>query len=105
MKRYIVKIVSEALLDIQDITDWYNLQKRGLGKRFQKIVIRHIDSLSKRPHAYAVRYNNIRCALIKGFPYMIHYNIDEDEFVVKVLAVISTDRNPKIWEEKTNDNC
>jgi len=102
MKRFSVKISPEALMDIQDITDWYNLQKRNLGKRFQKATIKHIDSLSKSPYAYAIRYNEIRCALIKGFPYMIHYHIEEDSFIVEVLAVISTDRNPMIWKEKTN---
>ena len=63
-------------------------KKRGLGKRFHMMVIRYIDSLGKRPHTYSVWYNNIWCALIKGFPYMIRYNIDEDELVVKVLAVV-----------------
>jgi len=36
MKRYKVKIVPEALADIQEITDWYNEQQSRLGKRFQK---------------------------------------------------------------------
>jgi len=39
--------------------------------------------------------------LIKKFPYMVHFYIDPQTSTVEVLAVISTDRNPKIWEEKT----
>jgi hypothetical protein len=39
--------------------------------------------------------------LIKKFPYMVHFYINEETNVVEVLAVISTLRNPKIWEEKT----
>ena len=34
MKKYKVKIEQEALKDIQEITNWYNDQQKGLGKRF-----------------------------------------------------------------------
>lgn len=34
MNKYKVKIEPEALADIQGITDWYNKQQAGLGKRF-----------------------------------------------------------------------
>ena len=32
---------------------------------------------------------------------MVHFYINIENGTVEVLAVISTDRNPKIWEEKT----
>jgi hypothetical protein len=44
----------------------------------------------------------IRCMLVNKFPYMVHFYINEKTSVVEVLAVISTDRNPKIWGEKTS---
>jgi len=90
------------MLDIQDITDWYNLQKSGLGKRFQNSVIKNINSLKKNPYIFAIRYNEIRCVPVKGFPYLIHYHLNEGDSKVEVMAVISTDRDTKIWEEKTN---
>lgn len=102
MKRYKVKIEPEALADIQEITDWYNKALAGLGKRFQKMAIKQIDSLSKDPHVYAIRYKEIRCMIIKKFPYMAHFYINDENNAVEVLAVISTDRNPKIWQEKTS---
>ncbi|MFA6401703.1 MAG: type II toxin-antitoxin system RelE/ParE family toxin [Salinivirgaceae bacterium] len=102
MKKYKVKIEPEALADIQEITDWYNEAQAGLGKRFQKTTIKLINTLSKDPQVYAIRYKEIRCALIKKFPYMTHYYINDENYTVEVLAVISTDRNPKIWQEKTS---
>jgi len=36
---YIVKIVLEALSDIQEITDWYEMRQHGLGQRFQEQTI------------------------------------------------------------------
>jgi hypothetical protein len=32
---------------------------------------------------------------------MVHFYINQELNMVEVLAVISTDRNPKIWDEKT----
>ncbi len=101
MKKYTVKIEPEALADIQEITDWYNKAQAGLGKRFQKAAIKHINSLKTDPQVYAIRYKEIRCVLIKKFPYMAHFYVNDGNNTVEVLAVISTHRNPKIWQEKT----
>jgi plasmid stabilization system protein ParE len=104
MKKYKVRIEPEALADIQEITDWYNDAKAGLGKRFQNKAIKQINSLNKNPQIYAFRYNEIRCILVKKFPYMVHFYINDENNTVEVLSVISTDRNPKIWKEKTSKN-
>lgn len=55
MKKYKVEIDPDALTDIQDITDWYNEAGKGLGTRFQHIIIEQINSLYKAPHIYAKR--------------------------------------------------
>ncbi len=102
MKKYTVKVFPDALLDIQEITDWYNEKLPGLGKRFQNIAIKQINSLKKDPQIYAIRYNEIRCILIKDFPYMAHFFINNEKNRVEVLAVISTDRDPNIWKENTD---
>jgi len=39
---------------------------------------------------------------VKKFPYMMHFYINEENNTVEILAVISTDRNPKIWKEKSS---
>lgn len=100
MKIYKVKIEPEALADIQEITDWYNEAQAGLGKRFQKTAITHINSLNKDPQIYAIRYKEIRCVIIKIFPYMAHFYINDKNNTVEVLAVISTDRSPKTGRKK-----
>jgi len=101
MKKYIVKIETEALTDIQNITDWYNEAQTGLGKRFQKTVVTQINSLKNNPQIYAIRYKETRCMNVEKFPYMVHFYINEKKQTTEVLAVISTYQNPKIWEEKT----
>lgn len=39
--------------------------------------------------------------LVNKFPYMVHFYINDAKNTVEVLAVISTVRNPEVWEEKT----
>lgn len=99
MKAFEVKIEPEALKDIQEISDWYNKKQLGLGRRFQNAAIRQIDSLSVNPQVYAIRYNDIRCMIIRKFPYLVHFYINEQTNAVEVLAVISTDRNPEVWKD------
>ena len=97
--RYKIKIESGALSDIREITAWYNNQQAGLGKRFRDTIIKQINSLNVNPQLYAIRYKKIRCMLIKKFPYMVHFYINDEINTVEVLAVISTHRNPKVWSE------
>lgn len=100
MPKYKIKIEPAALQDIQEVTDWYNKQFQGLGSRFQKQVIVQIDSLKSNPTVYAIRYAEVRCMIIKKFPFMVHFTTDENQKLVEVFAIYHTSRNPKIWEER-----
>jgi hypothetical protein len=40
---------------------------------------------------------------VKKFPYLAHFYINNENHTVEVPAVISTDRDPKIWKEKTGN--
>ena len=104
MRKFRIKIDPKALADIQNITDWYNQKQEMLGKRFQVTTIKQINNIARDPHSFAIRYKEIRCMLVKKFPYMVHFYINEKMGFVEVLAVISTHRNPEIWEEKTVRN-
>jgi len=104
MKRFFIKIDTEALSDIQEIAEWYEAQKEGLGYKFRTTVIEQIDHLTSNPQIFAIRYKEIRCMLVKKFPYMVHFYINSQTFTVEILAVISTDRNPRIWQERTAKN-
>jgi plasmid stabilization system protein ParE len=98
--KYKLKIEQEALQDIQEITDWYNSQVQGLGSRFQKQAKSQVNSLKTNPHIYSNRYVDVNCMLIKKFPFLVHYTINDDAFLVEIFAVIHTSRNPKIWENR-----
>lgn len=100
MNQYKLKIDEEALYDIQEATNWYNEQSAGLGVRFQKQVKLQINSLKKNPKLYSNRYADVRCMLIKNFPYRVHYTVNVELYIVEIFAVFHTSRNPKIWDER-----
>ena len=102
MRKYGLVIYTAALQDIQDATDWYNKQSRGLGARFQKQVKQQINVLKFNPHSFYVRYAEVRCMLVRKFPFLIHFVINEDQHTVEIFAVIHTSRHPRIWEERNS---
>ncbi|TAF82962.1 MAG: hypothetical protein EAZ51_01560 [Sphingobacteriales bacterium] len=61
-----------------------------------------INSLKKDPTIYAKRYADVRCMVIKKYPFMVHYTLNTTLLLVEIFAVTHTSRNPKIWEERKN---
>jgi ParE toxin of type II toxin-antitoxin system, parDE len=100
MMKYKILIDEDALSDIQKATNWYNERSQGLGSRFQKQTKLQINALKMDADIYTNRYADVRCMLIKNFPFMVHYTLDNINFTVQIIAVLHTSRNPKIWEER-----
>jgi hypothetical protein len=92
----------EVYNDLQENIDWYNQKQPGLGTRFFKAVKEQITRIKKTPYNIAIRYEDVRCAKVKRFPFLIHFKIFHDTNIIKVIAVFSTHREPVIWKERTN---
>ncbi|MEI7420603.1 MAG: type II toxin-antitoxin system RelE/ParE family toxin [Prolixibacteraceae bacterium] len=97
---YKIIINPSARLDIIEAIDWYNDQQTDLGFHFFKYTQTTLDLIQKNPSGFAVRYKTIRTAIVKKFPYMVHYFIDQQTETIFVLAVICMYRNPESWFEK-----
>lgn len=90
---YTVLIEDRAAEDIQDGMDFYDEQVQGLGDKFKEAVDKEFTALEKNPF-YQIRYSSIRCKPVRKFPFLIHFQIDEDEKLVLVFAVINTHKDP-----------
>jgi hypothetical protein len=88
MKSFRIIIDDDALLYIKEAVDWYDKHGENLGSRFKKSVKQQINIIKSNAHSYSVRYKNVHCTLVKKFPFLIHFVIDEKNNVVKILAVI-----------------
>ena len=93
MRPYKMVIAPRALQEIQDAIDHYNGKQKGLGKRFFSGVKKTIEVIRKSPF-YQIRYDDVRCLLVKKFPYMLHFTISEKDRIIFVHAVIHTSLNP-----------
>ena len=96
MKQYKVIFSENALIDIEESVLYYDSQKRGLGKKFATQVQTTLKSIKKNPFYATVRYGEIRCAVVNIFPFLIHYQIEINTTVVRILAVYNTSRKP-LW--------
>lgn len=69
-------ISNNAKSDIQEAIFWYNDQQDELGKKFLQFVNKKISDLCITPGIGSIRYDNVRCTMVKAFPYIIHYTIN-----------------------------
>ena len=94
MKPFTVVFSPLALDDIQRAVEYYQKQQPGLGKRFAAQLQLSLNAIKRNPFFTSMRYDDIRCTAIKKFPYLVHYYIDEDEFLVTIIAVYPTYKEP-----------
>jgi len=95
---YKLTILPLAKMDLEEIASWYEITQKNLGKRFLKCINDEMKIVRVKPLLYQIRYDETRVALIQTFPYLIHFEIDKKEIVVK--AIIHTSRNSKIWQNR-----
>lgn len=97
---YSLQIDIDAFNDIQNTSEWYEIQSKGLGLRYKNQTKKQINSLKKNPYLFSIKYDEIRCRKIEKFPFLIHYTIDEELKTINVFAVFHTSRSPEIWKNR-----
>ena len=81
--------------DLQKIVDYYNNKKHKLGNTFYSIALKQMKRLNNDFLLYEVKYQNVRCVSIGGFPYQIHYTINEKQKIVFINAIIGMSQDPE----------
>jgi plasmid stabilization system protein ParE len=97
---YKVIILPLAKQDIKEAALWYNNKQKGLGKRFTLQIRQKINLVKQEPFATAVRFDDVRTAVLDVFPFMVHYTIDKSKKLIAISAVLHTSRNPGLWKKK-----
>lgn len=87
-----------AKIELVETIDWYEVQQKGLGKRFAQAL----DLTKKRicifPEISSEIAHGIRKAIIKGFPYGLIYSFKEE--TIEIIAVAHLHREPMYWEDR-----
>lgn len=94
MKTYKVVFSPDALHDIHDACSWYNLQQKGLGKRLVTDIKKIVSIIKQNPFHASVKFDNIRTASCKAFPYAVHYKIDEINSKIRIVSIFHFSRKP-----------
>lgn len=97
---YNLKILPLAKIDLVEIVNWYENIKKGLGKKILNLLKAEIKIIRNNPTLYQIRYDSTRIALIKIFPYLIHFEIDKKEIIIK--AILHSSRDSKTWKNTTD---
>ncbi len=80
--------------DIVSIVNYYNSFSPELAKQFLFRLREAKSYIVKSPFGFQVKYNKTRTLLLKQFPYHIHYFIDQENYLIVILAIIHAYKNP-----------
>jgi len=84
-----------AELELYDATNFYELEFKGLGRRFKKEVQNAAKIIAEYPEALSVERGEVRKCLLHKFPYKLLYSIEEDH--IFIIAVAHQHRKPDYW--------
>jgi toxin ParE1/3/4 len=82
-----------AVLDIDEILEWYEQKSKGLGKRFYLHFQLAIDSIVKDPDAYFNITPQVRRVLLKNFPFKVFYTVSNN--TIFILGVLHAKRSKR----------
>jgi len=78
---YKIKLTPSALNDLQNAIDYYNEQQKGLGKKFNLSIKKMFSQLRKVPTSGSFMYENVRFRVLKQFPFIILYELIENDTI------------------------
>ena len=85
---------AEAKEEFREAVAWYEAQAERLGVRFVGAVDKVMAAMSAQPNRFSNAGRNSRKARVLGWPYSIHFTIDEENQEIKVIAVWHGRRKP-----------
>ncbi len=78
---------------VDDAYSWYEEQSIGLGEEFLEELETCYNKVLKNPELYGFIENGFRHIKLKRFPYIVIYEIIEQELLI--YAVFHNKRNPR----------
>ena len=84
--------------DISQAVEWYISISKPLAKSFLTELRNCQTYIQKHPKKIEIKYQNVRVAYLKTFPYEIHFQLNENEILI--LPVYHTLENPNKWDKR-----
>ncbi|MEJ7680694.1 MAG: type II toxin-antitoxin system RelE/ParE family toxin [Segetibacter sp.] len=90
---YTVYITPTAIDDIEEALQYYNSKVADLGFKFTDDVNNNLQRIAQNPYAFTERYKNVRGKLLKKFPYLILYKVNNTTAGIEVIRLFNTYQN------------
>jgi toxin ParE1/3/4 len=96
-----IRLLAQALADLDEAAIWYEDQQQGLGDEFMAEIGQHFSLLVENPAIWPLwprarsRRHPVRRLLLSRFPYGIAYQVIDDTIVV--LSVAAHKKRPRFW--------
>lgn len=87
----------QALLDYEDAATWYRQRNPTAASRFRRETNDCIRRILASPRLAALTPQGTRRALLRNFPYVLHYAEVKDGIVI--IAVVHAHRHPDAWRQ------
>ena len=97
---YAIDIAKAAEDDIREAFHWYEDQKDNLGSLFEDHINKSIVSIQNNPLKTQIRYGNTRVFFLEKFPYGIHFQANEQEMTILIVAVFHHSRDSDKWTDR-----
>lgn len=94
----LVELTRAAEADVGDAAVAYELERPGLGFRFEEEVDRVLAAIAENPRQYQVVAPDVRRGLVRVFPYSVYFTIFVDR--ARVFAVLHQHRDPDTWKAR-----
>ena len=88
-----------ARLEMHEAMGWYQKQKEGLEAEFKVAVDQMVERIAAAPLRFSPVRGEIRRALLRRFPYALHF-VPEPNAII-VLAVFHTKLDPRHLEGRS----
>jgi toxin ParE1/3/4 len=95
---YTLIIKPLAQVDIEEAALWYEDKSIGLGSVFLQEMEDKLLIIEQNPNLFEIKYKSVHQAFLYRFPFSIHYIIDRE--IIFVIAILHTNRNPQMIEER-----
>ena len=82
-----------AITDIAKAKKWYNTQQISLGLKFTVYIFKCAEEIHNNPLFYPNKYKETREYVVKKYPYVIIYSIEENYLFI--LRIFPCKTNPK----------
>jgi plasmid stabilization system protein ParE len=81
--------------EYNDTIEYYEIEIKGLGRRFKDEIKRALRNITKFPSCGTIEDGDIRRYILHKFPFKILYSIEKN--YIYIIAIAHMHREPNYW--------